>query len=367
MVRNLTDAFTNVLHDVLGHGIEVYARGQNQREIRACSLTIERPFERVLVLPARRNNIFAQIAETIWVLAGRNDMEFLSRYLPRATDFSDDGVTWRAGYGPRLRKWGSGTDQLAGVVQRLTEDPNSKRAVMSIFDPATDYGDTKDVPCNNWLHFLRRDNSLHMSVAVRANDAIWGFSGINFFEWSVLQEIIAVSVGAKPGDLNWFVGSMHVYERHYEVAEKILQNASPLSPYHFGVPSLAITTTVDELDAQLESTLKTERLARNGEYLSRVAELTDPFFTSCTCMLQIYNMIRNDEPADAVLNALAQLPPSDLRVAAVEYVARKRGADFTYELPLLASERMFLEHHFQAEDALVRGHVDKQAAGARPV
>lgn len=368
MARNLTDALTGVLDDVLDRGVEVHARGQNQLEVRAHLLTIERPTERVLVLPARRNNIFAQIAETVWVLAGRSDIEFLGRYLPRAAEFSDDGLTWRAGYGPRLRDWGPGTDQLAGVVHRLREDPNSKRAVMSIFDPASDYGDSKDVPCNNWLHFLRRGDSLNLSVAVRANDAIWGFSGINFFEWSVLQEIIAVSVGARPGDLNWFVGSMHVYERHYATAERIRRNTAPVSPYHYGVPSLAITTTVDELDRQLDSVLKAERLARDGEYVPRVAGLTDPFFAACTRMLQIYNMVRNDEPVEALLDALAGLPPSDFRVAAIEYLARKRGADFSYELPLLAQERAFLEHHFKAEAALAEHRADEPAAPvAEPV
>lgn len=362
MPRNLTDALTAVLRDVVVDGVELHARGQNQRELRAYQVKIERPSERVVVLPGRRNNIFAQIAETIWVLAGRDDLEFLGRYLPRAAEFSDDGSTWRAAYGPRLRKWDSETDQLVGVVHRLTEDPNTKRAVMSIFDPAQDYVDTKDVPCNNWLHFMRRDEWLHLNVAVRANDAIWGFSGINVFEWSVLQEIMAVSVGATPGDLNWFVGSMHVYDRHYDVAEKILRNTSPKSPYHFDVPGLAITTTVDELDHQLGLVLEAEALARNGKYVPRVQGLTDPFFAACTRMLQIYNMVRNDEPDDMVLDALAYLPPSDFRVAAIEFLSRKRGSDFSYELPLSAEERAFLEHHFQAEADLNGSRVDEQAA-----
>ena len=159
-------------------------------------------------------------------------------------------------------KMGIRNRSTGGCRPGLTEDPNAKRAVMSIFDPATDCSDTKDVPCNNWLYFLRRDGRLHLSVAVRANDAIWGFSGINLFEWSVLQEIIAVSVDATLGDLTWLVGSMHVYERHYDVVEKILRHAFPQSPYHFGVSSLAITTPVDDLDRQLELGLPKMRQKR---------------------------------------------------------------------------------------------------------
>ncbi|MGL5808389.1 MAG: thymidylate synthase, partial [Nocardioides sp.] len=177
MARNLSEALVNVLGDVMVSGDEVVARGQTQRELRGHVQTITHPTERVLVLPGRANNVFAQIAETAWVLAGRDDLAYLAHYLPRAPEFSDDGKTWRAAYGPRLRNWRGQVDQLSAVADRLVEDPHTKRAVMTIFDPASDYGETKDVPCNNWLHFLQRDGQMHLSVAVRANDAIWGFSG----------------------------------------------------------------------------------------------------------------------------------------------------------------------------------------------
>jgi thymidylate synthase len=255
-------------------------------------------------------------------------------------------------------------DALTAVAQRLAEDPNTKRAVMSIFDPASDFGDSKDIPCNNWLHFLRRDDRLHLNVAVRANDVIWGFSGINVFEWSVLQEVMAVTAGARPGNLHWFVGTMHVYERHYATAEKILRNTAPSSPYHYGVSNLAVTTGVDGLDRQLEHVLDAEQAARRGEYVQRIPGLTDPFFTAGVRMMQIYNMLRNGEPRDTVLDAVAQLPPSDLRVAAIEYLARKWGQGFLYELPLLAQERAFLDHHFEAEAALERSPIEPEPVPA---
>jgi thymidylate synthase len=79
----------------------------------------------------------------MWVLAGRNDIEWLSAYLPRAADFSDDGITWRAGYGRRIRHWDCnpgdpGLDQHAYIVDTLREDPLSRQAVIGIWDPITD-------------------------------------------------------------------------------------------------------------------------------------------------------------------------------------------------------------------------------------
>lgn len=347
MPRNLSEALISVLRDVTRAGDDVFARGQHQREIRGHVQTINRPNERVLILPGRANNIFAQIAETAWVMAGRDDMDFLSRYLPRATDFSDDGKTWRAAYGPRLRNWGGKVDQCAEVVARLQEDPFTKRAAMSIFDPGADYCETLDVPCNNWLHFLQRKNQLHTSVAVRANDAIWGFSGINVFEWSVLQELIATSVGAGVGEMHWYVGSMHVYDRHYRVAEKILRNPNPLSVYDFGVRPLPITTSVAGLDDLLGTFMSAEDRARNGDYTTAADEIGDPFFSASLTMLNVYNMFLDGCGHGRIIEEVAKLPESDLRLAAVEFLTRKTGVDFGRELSLTPRERGFLAHHIR--------------------
>ena len=149
MTRNITDSLLEILKEIDENGEVIIARGQEQREVLSKLTKIERPYERFLVLPGRNNNVFAQIAETAWVLAGRDDLSFLSHYLPRASDFSDDGKTWRAAYGPRIRRWGGQIDQVKEVVERLREDPFTKRAVASIFDPSSDFIETRDVPCNN--------------------------------------------------------------------------------------------------------------------------------------------------------------------------------------------------------------------------
>lgn len=148
--RNATHAFIGNLGDLLAQGSRISVREHDTIELRNRQIELEYPLERCIVTPRRHNNIFATVAETIWVVAGRNDLGFLSHYLPRAPDFSDDGCTWRAGYGPRIRKW-QGVDQLAEVVRILRANSDSRRAVMSIFDPAQDFVESKDIPCNNWV------------------------------------------------------------------------------------------------------------------------------------------------------------------------------------------------------------------------
>lgn len=180
--RNATYALVAGLNELLTDGERLTVRGSDILELRNHVSVLRRPRERCIVTPKRQNNIFATVAETAWVMAGRNDLAYLTHYLPRAGDFSDDGLTWRAGYGPRLRNW-YGTDQLKEVVRLLRAEPSSRRAVMAIFDPAIDYQSSKDIPCNNWLDWLVRGGKLHLGIALRSNDAVWGFSGINSFEW----------------------------------------------------------------------------------------------------------------------------------------------------------------------------------------
>lgn len=225
--RDVEQAFLAELHAVVDSGELVEVRGERTRELRARLIEVSDIRSRHVVLPHRNNNVFASIAESMWVLAGRNDLSFLSAYLERAVDFSDDGLTWRAGYGLRLRSW-NGVDQLAEIVKILRRDPLSRRAVASIYDPDRDFVESRDIPCNNWLHFLMRDGHLDLHVAARSTDIWWGFSGINAFEWTLLLEVMSRWLRCMPGRLVFFSSSLHLYERHFDRASRLL--ASQPSP-----------------------------------------------------------------------------------------------------------------------------------------
>jgi thymidylate synthase len=198
--------------------------GDKTKEKTFVGIRLNEPLNREILLPSRKANVAAQIAETMWVLTGRDDVAWLRNYLPRAEDFSDDGERWRGAYGPRLRAWDAGigvVDQLAHIVKLLKEEPTTRRAVMTIYDPGRDSEPGKDIPCNNWLSFLSRNGFLDLHVAIRSNDVIWGWSGINQFEWSVLLEMVASFTGLTPGHLHFSTTSLHLYDRHYDRAEEI--------------------------------------------------------------------------------------------------------------------------------------------------
>jgi len=326
--RNINHALVDVLDKVVkfGHGITV-RDNQDTKEISPLVVNIEQPRERCLVNSARKNNTFAAIAETMWVLAGRNDVDWLENYLPRAKDFSDDGETWRAGYGKRLRDW-NGVDQVHEVFKILKKDPSSRRAVMVIFDPDRDYAESKDIPCNNWLHFMIRGGKLNLDVAVRSNDVIWGFSAINTHEWSVLLEVMAHWLNVEVGRLTFFTSSMHLYSRHQERADDILQ-AEFHDIYTDNSPKLFdFSTDFDEFDLTLEKWFEMERkirLSNNTKDLAKeIAKFDDPLLRAYLQMLDFYWSLKRNASDEILQSKLEPLKGSDLELAALEFVRRKR-------------------------------------------
>lgn len=229
---SIVEALPIMLTNLEDDGHVVGSRVGTTKELTHVGITLLEPWNREILVKDRKPNLAAQIAETMWVLAGRDDIAWLENYLPRVRDFSDDGETWRAGYGARLRRWedhghAKTIDQWRWLVQHLSDQPESRRAVMSIWDPAIDTADGKDIPCNDWLSFLGRNGRLDLHVAIRSNDVIWGWSGINQFEWSALLEITAAMTGMECGALHFSTTSFHLYDHHFAKAEKIRTSRLP--------------------------------------------------------------------------------------------------------------------------------------------
>jgi hypothetical protein len=110
--------------------------------------------KRHLSLAGRKSNIFQLVGETIWVLSGSGKVTgYLETLMPRAPQYSDDGVVWRAAYGPRLFAY----NQLTDVIKFFERDGKmTRRAVVSIFFPEYDtftqlekegLSDSKDFSC----------------------------------------------------------------------------------------------------------------------------------------------------------------------------------------------------------------------------
>ncbi|MFJ4866722.1 thymidylate synthase [Streptomyces sp. NPDC088748] len=199
-------------------------RGFASRENVGVSFSIADPRRRLVPSAVRRSNIVFNLAEALWYFSGRSDLEYMTYYAPGIRRFvmGAEALTGTA-YGPRMFNFGStGLDQWASVADLLREDPDTKRAVLQIYQPEElVVQGNPDVACTIALQFLARNNCLNMVSYMRANDAYRGIVS-DIFSFTFLQELMARELGLELGRYTHMVGSLHLYEPDVSPAQRLI-------------------------------------------------------------------------------------------------------------------------------------------------
>ncbi|MHB8407799.1 MAG: thymidylate synthase [Acidiferrobacterales bacterium] len=230
-------------------------RGMKIKECLGMNLVLKNPRARLLTCASRETNYGFAVGEFLWYWQGKQDLETMLYYNKRMKDFSDDGKTLNSAYGYRLKeplthgeekflKDIGVTDGLTGqwgtACRTLVKDPDSRRAVLLINQPmdqlVADEQGSRDVPCTLSLQFFIREDrqdhkqKLHLHVHMRSNDVVWGLT-YDLFSFTLFQECMLLQLKGweKFKDLelgNYYhtAGSIHLYERHFELADKILHD-----------------------------------------------------------------------------------------------------------------------------------------------
>lgn len=187
-----------------------------------------RPTERVLFCERRDANPFFHLFESMWMLMGRNDPQWLDRYVSdfsaRFAEFEDGrmhgayGHRWRRTF-PALWHERASSDQLQVLAELLRRDPGTRQAVLTMWSPQIDLlAPTRDKPCNTHCYFRRRDDRLDMTILCRSNDMIWGTYGANAVHMSVMLEYVATMAGCRVGMMYQVSNNYHAY---VDVLDKI--------------------------------------------------------------------------------------------------------------------------------------------------
>lgn len=213
-VRNVNEALPTGYNYLLEHGHRRDSRNGPVYVADGPVTTLyEKPDERVMFWAERDCNPFFHFMEGLWMIAGRNDVAFVSHYAKNMASFSDNGVTLHGAYGYRWRHHFGG-DQLAVIAQALRDNPDDRRVVLQMWDPIADLGQQgKDFPCNLEILFrISVHGKLDMTVNNRSNDVIWGAYGANAVHMSMLQEYMAASIGVPIGRYWQISNNYHGYD-----------------------------------------------------------------------------------------------------------------------------------------------------------
>jgi thymidylate synthase len=167
--------------------------------------------------------------EALWILAGRDDIQWIAQFNKRMMEYSDDGVRQTGAYGYRWRTHFQ-YDQIQTAIDILRKNPEDRRVVLAMWDGEVDLYSHKlrvegtldsplsDLPCNTHAYLKIRKGRLHLTVCNRSNDVIWGAYGANVVHMSMLQEYIAAMVGVKVGKYHQISDSYHAYT---EITDKM--------------------------------------------------------------------------------------------------------------------------------------------------
>ncbi|MFF0250180.1 thymidylate synthase [Streptosporangium sandarakinum] len=284
----------------------ISSRGNRSREVLNVSFTLTDPRRRTPALATRRTNIVFNLAEALWYLAGRDDLDMIGYYAPRLRRLAVDG-TRLAGtaYGPRLFAPRGGS-QFDHAVKLLAADPDSKRAAMTVMRPL-EFADphNPDVACTLAVQFLIRGGRLHTVVVMRGNDAVLGLV-CDVFSFTFIAEFAALQLGVPLGTYTHQVSSMHVNEPDLPRVQAILaeHTRAPAT-----APVMPATTTWHTLHEVMdwEEALRTNRRRLPAD---AIADLPmEPYWQQVVLLLEIYRQITHQpqEPLDA--GVLAALDP----------------------------------------------------------
>ena len=210
--RNVNTVLPKAVTMIGLEGLPISVRGLETVEM-AEPVTTQylNPMERVLFCPLRDANPFFHLMESLWILQGRQDVEWLAQFNEGIRQYSDYGGIFHAPYGYRLKKHFY-FNQIEEVCNLLSKDSNTRRAVIQIWDCNSDLNSTSvDIPCNDLVMFKIRGGRLNMTVCNRSNDMIWGAYGANVVQFSMLQEYIAAKIGAEVGHYHQVSDSFHGY------------------------------------------------------------------------------------------------------------------------------------------------------------
>lgn len=249
--RSANDVYADAIATCMERGtLEPVARANAAaamtRELHPVLFALEKPHLRLVTAYGRPVNVAFAMAEVLWILTGQRNVEMLAAYNSQIANYSDDGTTFNAPYGYRLRHE-FGHDQLEDMIEGLGADSTSRQAVSVIWSPDKDraflgsgaVNVTKDRACNISSMLLIRDGKLDWTQTMRSNDALWGWP-YNVIQWTMLQEYVAWRLEIELGTYYHLSNSFHIYEHQWADADQI----APFDIYEHYAPRYADFTNI---------------------------------------------------------------------------------------------------------------------------
>ena len=229
--------YLNLLQDILDNGVQrgdrtgVGTLGVFGRQMR---FDLSKGFPLLTTKKLHRKSI---ILELLWFLRGDTNVRWLQeRGVTIWDEWADAEGELGPVYGRQWRSWaapdGRVIDQMAQVVESLKTAPNSRRHIVSAWNPA-EVEDMALPPCHCLFQFFVAEGKLSCQLYQRSADVFLGVP-FNIASYALLTLMMAKVCGLQPGEFVHTLGDAHLYLNHLDQAREQLSR-EPLP-----VPSMEI-------------------------------------------------------------------------------------------------------------------------------
>lgn len=161
--------------------------------------------------------------ELMWFLRGQTDVRILQdKGVTIWNEWAKPDGTIGPGYGKQMRNF-SGVDQLALFVDGLHNSPDSRRHIISLWNPA-ELAEMALPPCHGLViqAYCHSDGGLSLQMYQRSADVFLGVP-YNIASYGFLLEMLARSLNREPRMLKLVFGDIHLYHSHFDAAAILLE------------------------------------------------------------------------------------------------------------------------------------------------
>ena len=206
-------------------------RGMKINEVSDAALVIEDP-SFCLYDNSRRSSQFKYIAaELVWYFTGRKDADFITPYAKFWDQIKNKDGSVNSAYGNLIftEELSDGRNQYRWALDSLIQDKDSRQAILHFNKPYHQWNGNKDFVCTLNGIFQIRDNKLNFTLDMRSNDLILGTpTDVAFFcllQMQMLEHLRKYYPELQLGTYTHIAHSLHLYERHFNLAKEMLEKS----------------------------------------------------------------------------------------------------------------------------------------------
>ena len=197
------------------------------------------------LLTTKKVHLPSIVHELLWFLTGGTNIGYLQeRGVTIWNEWADEHGELGPVYGHQWRSWpapdGTAIDQVAGVVAAIRRNPDSRRLMVSAWNPA-DIDRMKLPPCHVLFQFYVANGRLSCQLYQRSADVFLGVP-FNIASYALLTMMVAQVCDLAPGEFVHTFGDAHLYVNHLEQARLLLSRDERT------LPRMRLNPAVRDLD-----------------------------------------------------------------------------------------------------------------------